>query len=87
MMTMTKMNVRELENVNGGTRREIIELKNALGVEGDDDNKQILEAEDLLFHKYKIYGLLYNNSSTPNVYRNVDTGEYLTHSQVMTIIS
>ncbi len=87
MNKMNKINAELLENVNGGTRREIIELKNALGVEGDDDNKQILEAEDLLFHKYKIYGLLYNNSSTPNVYRNVDTGEYLTHSQVMTIIS
>lgn len=61
-------------------------FKNALGVEGDDACKQILEIEDILYSNYRIVGWLYDSSIVKNEYRNLDTGEFLTHSQVMAMI-
>ena len=69
----------ELSKVNGGTREQILDLRNAFGISDIDTIKS-----RLLVHG--IIAELYDNQCGKNTYENAETGEPLRHEQVIELI-
>ena len=83
---MNRINDAALENVNGGTREELVDLANALGLPTVRVGLRMDEIEEALFYKHKICAWLYCYDCQNNFYRHADTDEVLTHSQVLAMI-
>ena len=83
---MNRINVAALENVNGGTHEELVDLVNALGLPKNIVDARMDEIEETLFYKHKICAWLYCYDCQNNFYRHADTDEVLTHSQVLAMI-
>ncbi len=71
----------DLENVSGGTQKEIADLKKAFACQGLDPNS-IKRA----LIKHGIDASLYDNDHRKNIYRDKTTDEKLTHEQVIELI-
>ena len=86
MSEMIRINETALEHVTGGTHQEMMDLKKAFGVQGNGAGSRIDELEDMLYTKHRIDGCLSDFDFVDSIYRHADTGEFLTHAQVMSMI-
>ncbi len=71
----------ELENVNGGTRKEIYDLSSAL-LRSEADVSRIQR----FLEQHGIIALLNDDEYTTNMYKNMKTNEKITHEELIELI-
>ncbi len=71
----------ELENVNGGTRKEIYDLSSAL-LRSEADVSRIQR----FLEQHCIIALLNDDEYTTNMYKNMKTNEKITHEELIELI-
>ena len=78
---MNRLNDAALVNVNGGDRKELVELKNAFGIASADTGW----LAQMLYSRCRVGAYLYVDKRL-NEYWDANTKEDLTHAQVLAMI-